>query len=98
MALFLRERGCRAAALVGGYDGWRDEGLPLVNDRTASNHIGRCLKCQVDFIPFEEAVVVLVSLIELGPERLVEFLFALAAGRLGNLAIVFRVDDQHRVL
>lgn len=40
MALFLRERGYRAAALVGGYDGWREEGLPLVPERTPSNTDG----------------------------------------------------------
>jgi rhodanese-related sulfurtransferase len=30
VALFLGERGYRAAALRGGFGGWRDAGLPLV--------------------------------------------------------------------
>jgi hypothetical protein len=29
VALFLQEHGYRAAALAGGYGGWRDAGLPL---------------------------------------------------------------------
>ena len=34
------ERGYRATALIGGYDGWRNEGLPLVLERTPSKTDG----------------------------------------------------------
>jgi rhodanese-related sulfurtransferase len=31
VALFLTEKGFCARALVGGFNGWRDAGLPLAN-------------------------------------------------------------------